>query len=472
MKMALIRLRGTYSNWYRKPLLGVAYVSAAVNQSGHHCRIFDAYINSWSDRELVTRVREYGPDVVGITALTHEINRADAMALQIKHATKAVTVIGGCHVTAMPERTLAEFRSFDYGVFGEGEKTSVELLGFLEKGGDPHSIKGLAWRPREGGIRANQPRPPLTSEELTALPFPDVEACYGNNSRALSAPDAAYPIFTTRGCPNQCSFCMRVLGSKVRRRSVESIIAEIERAIDRWGAHAVTFCDEIFLFDCAQTREVLHAMIEKGISKRIKWSGHTRANLVNPGIIALAKKAGCGLLTLGVESGNDEILKRVKKGITVQQVKDAVSTIHEAGIAVVADYILGHPGETRQTARQTVDLAIGLNTFRISVGIMVPYPGTEIYAMALHGEGGYRLLTHDWSHYDKYAEQSMEFEGVPFQELLRLQRRAMLGLFLKNHRWRDGIRFIWQKRNAVYYLMKRCLSIHGETAPPPACDQA
>ncbi len=459
MKIALIKPPATYADWYKRPPLGITYISAYLESHGFHCRVFDAYFHSWSDKELVYHVKEYKPDVIGITAMTHEIVQAAQIASQLKKQLNVPTIIGGCHVTALPERTLAEFPAFDYGVYGEGEKTTLELLRYLQQDTESRlsNVKGLVFR-NEEYILVNEPRPVLTSAELDALPYPAMYDHYGNNPRALTGKDSYYVVSSSRGCPYNCSFCMQVLGRKIRGRSASNIVQEIEYAISTYGAHTIHFVDELFLIDNKRTRQLLHLMIERGLPKRIKWRGTTRANLITPEIIALAKESGCFLLGMGVESGDDEVLKAINKGITVEQVKRAVKIIKQSGISLDTYFILGHPNETRQTLKKTVDLAVELNTGTIAVGLMVPYPGTSIYDMALRGEGGYRLLSEDWSEYDKYGGRVLEVEDLPYEELVRWQRRVYINLYLRNFRLVEALGFFWEKRRVFRFLFEKWIA--------------
>ncbi len=456
MKIALIKPPATYADWYKRPVLGLSYISSYLQSEGFDCNIFDAYFNSWSERELLDRVKDYEPEVIGLTAMTHEIIQAAHIGSRIKKHLNVPIVVGGCHITALPEKTLSEFPVFDYGIYGEGEKTFRELLEYLQNDATKNidSIRGIVFRDGDHVV-VNETRPFLTSEELDALPYPAFHNYYGNNRQALIDRNSYYVMFTSRGCPYKCAFCMQVLGRKIRRRSAKNIIQEMEYAIDCYGTHTFDFADEVFLVDSAGTRKVLQLMIEKGFPGRIRWSGLTRANFVKPDLIALAKKAGCYRLEMGVESGDDEILEAIDKRITVRQVRQAVSIIKEVGIPLGTYFIIGHPNETRETIRRTTDLAIELNTEDMAIGIMVPYPGTRIYDMALRGEGGYRLLTQDWSEYDKYGGKALEIKGLPWEELVKWQRRAVVNFYLKNFRLIDFVRNFWQKRSALYFLIKK-----------------
>ena len=296
----------------------------------------------------------------------------------------------------------------------------------------------------------------MTTDELDALPRPAFHHYYGaDNPRALASKDSYYVMLSSRGCPYNCAFCMQVLGKKVRRRSAQSILREIDYAVENYGAHTFNFADEIFLFDDQQTRNILRLFIERDLPKRIRWSALTRANLVNPELVSLAKKAGCFRLEMGVESGDDRILKAIGKGITVEQVRQSVETIKKMGISLGTYYILGHPNETIETLRKTVDLAVNLNTDMIAVGLMVPYPGTRIFDMALQGKNGYRLLSKNWAEYEKYGGKVLEIDGLPHKKLVKWQKRTLLYLYLKNFRFLDGFGFLWKRRGALYFVIRK-----------------
>jgi len=459
MKVALIKLPATYADWYKRPATGICYISAYLKLNGIDCRIFDAYFNSWSEKDTIEGVVEYSPDVIGLTAMTHEINQASQIASQLKERLNAHTIVGGCHVTALPGRTLREFPAFDYAVYGEGEKTVIELMKFLQQSGisEPSNITGLAWRDTDGNIHVNKPSEPLTSAELDMLPYPDV-ADYYHGPQALVGNDSYYTMFTSRGCPYHCAFCMQVMGRKVRRRSAENIIQEVEYAISHYGAHTFDFADDIFLFDNRETRELLQLMIDRSLPERIRWSGLTRANFVTPELISLVKEAGCFRLEMGVESGDNEILKAINKGVTVEQVRKAVKIIKDSGILVSTYFILGHPNETLGTIKKTINLAAELNTHTIAVGLMVPYPGTRIYEMARRGEGGYRLLTEDWSQYDKYGGRVLEVGKLNFKQLSYWQAWAMVYFYLRNLRFLDLAKFFVQYRRGVFFLFKKFMA--------------
>lgn len=456
-RIAFIKLPSTYANWYKRPVLGISYLSAYLEQNGYETGIFDALFHNWTEHELIDKLVAYRPDIIGITAMTHEIVQAASLAKALKERLDKPVVVGGPHITALPARTLEEFPVFDYGVYGEGEKTTLELVGMLSGAGggiELRAIQGLVFRDN-GTIVVNEPRPWLTSEELEALPYPAFHHYYGDNPKALADKNDYYVMASTRGCPYHCAFCMQVLGNKVRNFSNEKICDEIEYAITRYDAHMVDFTDEIFLFNNQRTRDFLNLFIERGLHKKITWSGLTRANMVTSEIIALAKKAGCCRLEMGVESGDDGVLKNINKMITIEQITNAVRIIKEHNIPLGTYYILGHPNETKATAQKTIDFAARLNTTTIAIGIMVPYPGTDIYVRAKEGRDGYRILSEDWSNYDKYGGKALELRNLTYSELVSLQKRGYLKFYVRNFRIKDLVNFFWIRRHALMYFVLR-----------------
>ncbi|MFH1312294.1 MAG: radical SAM protein [Candidatus Eisenbacteria bacterium] len=454
----MVRSPTTYADWYRRPALGLAYLCSYLRANSLECRIFDAYYNSWSEDELCDRVTAYSPGLVGLTAMTHEIVTAARIASRVRMHLRMTAVIGGCHCTALPERTLSEFPVFDYGICGEAEAALLALVRCLEHADSRglEAVDGVVFR-RGQEVVTNGRAVPLDHDDLDCYPMPAFDDYYGNH-KVLRKRNAAYVLISSRGCPFSCAFCMRVLGSKVRRRSAESVCDEMEVAIERYGAHTFDFCDDTLLYRDGKTRDLLDLMVARGLQVKASWCGVTRADQVDRTTARMAKASGCFRLGIGVESGDDTVLETINKGITVEQVKSAVAILKEAGIAVDAYFIVGHPNETEESLRKTLELAVELNADTIAVGLMVPYPGTRIHQMATRGEGGYRLLTEDWTKYDKYGGRALELEGLPHEDLVRWQRRIVLRPYIKNRRFLDLARYVWVRRRALSFFAKRHLA--------------
>jgi len=458
MKVALIRPPEVNPYWKAKrPSLGISYIASYLKSHAIEATLFDAHYHGWTETQTAERVAHYRPDIIGLSSMTHEISSSHTIASLLRTRLDTVpTVIGGCHITALPKETLIEFPNFTYGIYGEGEATMLSLVQYLGQQSGKEGlaqINGLVYRDTNQ-VLVNPPCHRFSSEQLTQLSYPDFDQYYHSN-KALAGKNDYYVMISSRGCPYQCIFCMQVLGRQVRRRSPESVVDEMEYAIDRYGAHTIYFFDEIFLFNDRTTYDTLELIKKRDLPKRLRWRALTRVNLVDEKLIKSVKEAGCFALEIGIEAGSNEVLKRINKQITTEQTESAVRIIKKAGIAVDANYIFGHPHETVESIKATVNLATKLNTDTIAIGIMTPYPGTRIYEMAQRGEGGYRLLTKDWSKYDKYGGKAMELEGLPITEMEKWQRKGLIYFYLKNFRIVDLIKFIIQYRRTILGLLKK-----------------
>ena len=432
--------------WYRMPLLGIGYLAAFLRGRGFEARIADAKFDRLGLDALLDRIAGFRPDILGVTAMTHEVARAAEIAAAARRRIPALkTVIGGPHATALPVETLREFSAFDFAVFGEGEETLADLCGVIEEGGAGGDIPGLAFRGAGGEARANPARPWM--EDIDRLPFPAWDM-YG--------PSREYQIFSSRGCPYRCSFCMRVLGDRVRYRSVEGVVREFEWLVRTWRPAEISFSDEVFTLDERRATAVCDLLISKGLHTT-PWFANARVNCRSLPLYRKMREAGCVRVGVGIESGNQGILDRVHKGITKDKAREMIRLAKEAGLRTAAFFIIGHPGETRDTIRQTIAFARELNPTTVAFGVMVPYPGTEIAAMAARGEGGYRLLSRDWSAYDKYFGGALEMADIPRRELDRWQARAYLSFYIRNRRLFSLARFLSSRRASVAHYLRRLL---------------
>ncbi|HEY40923.1 MAG TPA: radical SAM protein [Dehalococcoidia bacterium] len=439
--------------WYHMPLLSLGYLAAVLERNGVEVTIIDAQFERLTLAQTVDRARETGATIFGITAMTHEVRRAHEVAAAIKEAMPDATiVIGGPHATALPIKTMEDFPAFDYLVIGEGEATIVELISALKQSGELDGVKGLAFR-KNGRIVVNEERGWI--EDLDSLPFP---------AWHLYPQAKAYPIFTARGCPFKCAFCMRVLGTKVRYRSTQNIVNEIQWLSENFHPSRFVAQDETFTMNLRRAHNVADSIIEQGLHKQMKWDIQTRVDLADYNIFRRLREAGCDLVGLGIESGNDTILQRIGKGVTVEQAKKAVFAAKKAGLMTSAYYIIGHPNETRDDILKTIAFATKLNTTEVVFGLMVPYPGTEIYQMAINRQGGYKVISGDWSDFDKHLGNALELENLNRRSMELLQVRAYLTFYIKNLRIFDLLRYAFEKRKAILYMVYKILFVrHGRS---------
>ncbi len=307
------------------------------------------------------------------------------------------------------------------------------------------NIKGLAFR-NGPGITVNLRRNWI--EKIDDIPSP----CW-----TLFSPAKRYQIVTARGCPYRCIFCKRALGAKVRMRSVENVMMEIEDVVATYKPEEIRFADETFGFDVERANLMLDLMIERGIRRKVKWYAMTRVGLHSLDFFKKMKLAGCHTVSFGVESGNEEVLKFSRKGITLEEVKRSVEMAKQAGLKTESQFIFGHPYETSKTVRDTINFAVQLNTTQIIIGIMVPYPGTELAEMVKCGEGGYRFVSEDWSDYNKHLGDAIELDGLSRRNLKLLQMVGYLEFYIRNLRIVELARFIFEYRREGTALLRKIL---------------
>jgi len=428
------------------PHIGLAYLSAYIEKKGISCKVIDAKLEKLDLNETIAKILKGNFDIVGLTAFTHDIKQAVFIAEGIKKANPEIkTVIGGVHATALPKETLESFRAFDFLVHGEGELTFLELINAIAKNRDARyysDINGIAFR--EGDIIRMTPfRERIDDLDILALP-----------AWHLFPKTRHYSIMSARGCPYSCIFCMSPYGrKKVREMSPKRVIEELEHTISNYSPERYTFNDETFGFNKERGNQILDSMIEKKFYRETVFDASLRANLVTYDFLKKMKKAGFVMVDFGVESGDAEMLKTIKKGVTLEQTENAVKMAKKAGLKVGVNIIIGHPNETKETAKRTIDYAVKLNGDVTAIGLMVPYPGTEVAEMAKKGEGGYKILSLDWSDYNKQVGNALELKTLSRKEMEKLQMTGYAKILLKNYRFIDFIKFAFKYRKAAFRFL-------------------
>jgi anaerobic magnesium-protoporphyrin IX monomethyl ester cyclase len=373
------------------PPLGVTYVAAAFEAAGANVRIFDYIVSRYTPEKLKAQLDEFQPHIVGSTSVTLNFPGAAAIVCAAKrHRPSLITIMGGPHVSFDAAATLENYPEIDLIVRGEGERTVAELMA---RGMNPatwREIKGLSFR-LNGQIVENDFQPFI--EDLDTLPLPARHLLPLSRYRALGYPIS---IITSRGCPYSCIFCLgrRMVGNHIRQRSAPLVVDEIEQILS-YGMDRINVADDLFVSHSGKVREVCCEILRRAL--RFTWSAFARVNTVDRETLLLMREAGCDSVSFGVESGNPEMLRRIGKGITLQQVREAVSLCREAGIIAHTSFIAGLPGETPETLRETEEFAAGLGSL-YGYHYLVPFPGTTIREEVEKYD--LEILTDDWTRYD------------------------------------------------------------------------
>ena len=358
------------------PPLGLLYVAAAAENSGHKVTIEDFCVSGNSPSSF--DFDSY--DVVGITTDTRRFRGALQIARKAKEQ-GCIVVMGGPHAGFADEEILRS-GCVDYIIQGEGEYTFPSLLETLTQAGDPSSVAGISYL-HNGKIARTSPSPLI--EDLDALPMParhlvDMEL-YKRKGLKYGGKRPVAVISSSRGCPHNCSFCItpQMYGKRWRARSAASVVAEIEEVYGKYGYRAFAFCDDNFTVSPQRVRDICSLILEKGLD--IWWWCLSSPALLlkNEDMVRLMAKAGVKTVYIGVESANPVTLRQFNKGITEDIPFRAVDLLRRNGIEAYASYILGGFDDTLSTTLATIRHAKKLDTAVAQFTILTPYPGTALF---------------------------------------------------------------------------------------------
>ena len=368
---------------YPQPPMGLVLIAAVLERDGYPVTFLDANALRLQPEAIESLVT--GADVACLTAMTPTIGAAISIARKLKQANPHLTIIlGGNHATLLPEETLAAAPEIDIIVSGEGEETIIELLQALENKQPLADIPGIRYR-QEGKIISTADR--TTTVALDSLPFLAYHLLplrrykpHPPHGRAL--PFAA--IITSRGCPYKCSYCSKpIFGNKFRGQSPERVIEEVAYYKQRFGIKELAFYDDVFTLDKQRAYAIADGMMKRGL--KILWTCETRVNLVDKELLRHIKQAGCYSIAYGIESGSPELLDALDKDISLEQVEEAVRLSREVGLQTIGYFMIGSPGESPETVRQTIQFAKKLKLDFAQFSVTTPFPGTKLYNLYLNG---------------------------------------------------------------------------------------
>lgn len=359
-----------------KPPIGILYIATTVKEmSGHEVKVVDAIAQGLEIEDVVAIAREYGPDVVGISAWTdfwwpaHETGRAIKEALPGAHL-----CYGGPHVCIYPWETL-ETSFVDSVVVGDGEMPFLRLCEALAEGRELKNADGFYVRslwPEKAQFHIQK--------DLDALPIPDRTLLdMGLYTSVLGKSDRITTMITSRGCPGRCTYC-KLYFQKTLCRSAQSVLEEFRRLRDL-GVREVEIYDDTFTWSKDRVRELCEGLIREGID--VIWAIRDRVDRADPDLLKLMHRAGCRRVHYGIESGVDRVIKKMRKGITTDQARRAVHWARQAGMVTLTYFMFGNMEESQDDMRATIDFALELNADYAEFSITIPYPGTAMYLTAL-----------------------------------------------------------------------------------------
>jgi anaerobic magnesium-protoporphyrin IX monomethyl ester cyclase len=366
------------------PSLGLAWLAAVCRKNGYEPGIIEAASGKMSFDEIVDRIIKCQARYVGLTAMTCGINSAALLARKIKQKDPGIQVlIGGAHITALPEETMHRFPAFDVGFLGEAEGTIVDYFKSMDAGDAPERVKGIVYR-KDGLPFVTENRPFI--EDLDSLPFPAWDLVPGFPDdyapaiiRCKQLP--ASHIVTTRGCPMKCTFCDRsVFGTRYRLFSVDYTWEMVYILSRKFGVRDILFEDDSFTLNKTRVMSLCEKMRSK--NSRLSWSCLGRVDTIDAELLSHMKKAGCWQIGFGIESGNAAVLDGADKKINLERIRETLTLTRAAGIHTKGFFILGLPHETITSIEETIRFAAAVALDDISVSFATPFPGTVLYEQA------------------------------------------------------------------------------------------
>jgi len=356
---------------FRFPPLGLGYIASLLKKHGISVELVDCTFMRMNN--ALEKIRQSHPKIIGIQVMFSMKEKALQMAQTLRKDCDLL-VAGGPLPTSNPEDFL---QYFDIVGIGEGEETMLELTKAFASGTTLKNVKGIAYKENDVTV-FTKPRDSI--ENLDDIPFPAREMFDNQTYKTYYSKNFGYTttsVMTSRGCPFQCDFCSRpIFGNAFRSRSTRNIVEEVQ-AVQDLGYERVWFADDCFTLGRTRFLSICNELIRRRLN--IGWECLSRVDTIDKEVAQKMKKAGCLRVFFGIESGNDSVLKIMKKQITINQAKEAVQTCKKAGIQVGAFFILGYPGETDKTVLDTVNFAASLPLDYLSFTFPYPIPGTPLF---------------------------------------------------------------------------------------------
>lgn len=404
------------------PSLGLGYIAGCAEKSGFSVQVIDVNAEKIAYDEVVNRVKRYNPRFVGLTATTQLINNSLLIASMIKEKLpKTKIVLGGPHPSIFTDEIL-KHKAVDYVIRNEGEESIVELL----SGVAINKIGGLSYK--EGskhfhnldrGLIQNLDQIPFPAYHL--FPMDKYHPALGNYKRL-----PAMSIITTRGCPGNCTFCYKkMFGNKIRTRSAENILEEIELLINNYRIKEISFYDDTFTSSRTNVLKFCELIVKKNVD--ITWSCMSRVDFIDEELLKAMKNAGCHQICYGIESGEKEILFNIRKNISFEKAQKVIDLTKKARITARATFMFGSPGETEESMEKTMQASFKLNPDMVIFNITTPFPGTAMYEWAK--KNGY-LLTENWDEYD-LSKPVMKLPTVETEKVIKYYKNAHKKFYLR-----------------------------------------
>lgn len=416
--------------FYNSAPLGILYIAAMLERHGHEVAVIDAPAQGLDVTGTVKEIEAFKPDLVGVGSFTVTFETTKVLGRRLKEAMPSVPlVLGSYHVTLVPHEAMGE-SEFDVGVLGEGEHTMLDLVEWAAGRKPLAEVEGVVFR--DGGkLHFTPPRSKL--RDLDELPFPARHLLPPNIYKPIPVDDHAFPKFamiTSRGCPHACAFCQKSR-SGYRSHSARYIADEVEHLVRDFGVRDIAFVDSLFCANKKRVHAICDELIARGLHKQVSWTCSSRVEVVDKPLLQKMRDAGCWRTRFGIESGNDEVLDFISKGITKEKIRDAITWADEVGLRPKAFLMLGHMPDTRETIEETIAFAKSLPLHDVTVQINTLLPETpqmEIWQREGHRWG---RVVNESDDEKSFWEPTFVPWGLEPEEVVELHRRFYREFYLR-----------------------------------------
>lgn len=453
--MNVLLIKSAYKKVHNKgitPPLGVMYLASYLREKERNVKIkiVDIRVEKLDIKE---EVKNFKPDVVGISAITVESMKMHLIAREIKKVSENIPIIvGGPHPTSYPEEVIRD-KNIDFAVIREGEKTFLNLIKTLNKRGKAESVKGIYFR-ENGGIRFTGE--PEFIENLDELPFPAWDLVkpelYFKQFRftPIGSRTRYIPIITSRACPYQCIYCHNIFGKRLRMRSPENVIDEIKELTQKFNVHEIEIVDDIFNLHEDRVVSIFEGIMSRNLKLRFSFPNGLRADRLSDETLEVMRKGGTTYISFAIESGSPRIQKFIKKNLNLEKARRAIEKAVNLGIFSNGFFMLGFPGETAEEMKMTVQFALSSPLHTAMFFIATPHKGTELYTMVKETEEVEELMKFDYFRRWKYLNNA---------SLRKIYRKAYIKFYFNPARikriWIDYPYSRWElPEKMIYTILK------------------
>lgn len=409
------------------PPLNIAYLAAVAEKAGHEVQMIDGEIEGLTNQEIADRVKNFSPDLIGLTGTTPMFHLVVKLAKELKRQMNVPIMAGGHHVTLFKEKAFED--CFDFFFVSEAEISFANFLARYSDKNGLEKVSGLLFRKDQKVLFTGYPD--LTND-LDAIPFPARHLLKQDQYKlgALRGTLNYTSIMTTRGCPFECVYCSNsVYGRRVRRRSIENVMAEIEHVVYDHNIRHFYFIEDVLTMSKPYSLSLCDEIDRRGL--KITFEGSTRANLFDEELADRLSHSGLIRISFGLETADPKVLKIIKKEVPLEAYIKANKLTHKYGIETINSVMLGLPGEDRASVNRTIAfLRKAKDIQHTTYSIAMPYPGTEFYEMAKKGEYGLKIEEQDFSKYQRYGKAVLSVGDMSPEDIIRLQKIGLLKIYM------------------------------------------